>query len=227
MKLGVIGASGRMGQEIISILPEFSEFILARAIVSTHSKVIGDTALGTVRFSDDLEEAILACDCLVDFSKPEVSLRVAELVAKNQKVLLIGTTGFNQAQLQELHSLTRRSKIVVIPNTSLGATALAELSTAAKEILGEKFKIQILDIHHGAKRDAPSGTALKLAERLKDTPSGDQNSIAIASLRGGDAVGEHTVYFLGLGERLELTHRVSDRKVFARGALSHLLKFSR
>jgi 4-hydroxy-tetrahydrodipicolinate reductase len=185
-----------------------------------------------VEFSSELQTGIERCDLVIDFSTPASALEAARGAASLKKPILIGTTGCTAEQVEELRSLAVKVPVAVVSNTSVGVFVLRELATEAVRLLGPSFDIEIIEAHHRLKKDAPSGTALSLAEALRaeralevvtgrsgKTGPRQDGEIGIESLRGGDVVGDHTIFFLGQGERLELTHRVTDRALFARGAL--------
>jgi 4-hydroxy-tetrahydrodipicolinate reductase len=218
IRLAVQGASGRLGRTIASLAEGHGNFLV---------RPIG---------RDDLNAASLEeGDVLLDVSTPTASLALAELAAGAGKPLVIGTTGHDVSQLAALSSFSRTTPIVLAPNFSVGVNLLFWLSAEAARTLGPEFQTEIVELHHRFKKDAPSGTALRVAETIARMRGLDQDDlrhgragqvgersdkeIGIHALRGGDVVGEHTVYFLGQSERLELTHRATDRTVFARGAL--------
>lgn len=232
IRLGLQGASGKTGGLVISVLPEFPQFSLGAAIVGSQCKGLGSIASGDVRFSDAASHAIDNTDCWIDFSTPASSVQLAELCAEHKKPLLIATTGFSDDQRAKIEKAASRTPILVAANTSLAVFALKELAVEAKRILGPKYDIEITEMHHNQKKDAPSGTALYLARELlgsSDSMTFDRSphhegrrsgEIGVTALRGGDVAGEHTIFFIGNGERIELTQRAWDRKVYARGALN-------
>lgn len=233
IRLALVGASGRTGSLIAESLSEYSEFSLAAALVSEQSRWLGKDLPGApIRFTSDLEAGIRAADLVVDFSTPSTTQAVLEIAARLGKPTLIGTTGLGQPHQGLVSAVASVAPILVAPNTSVGIGALIQLALTAKSTLGPTFDIEILEAHHRHKRDAPSGTALAIADAIRSEDDleiqlgrvGGQAyrrdcEVGIASLRGGDVVGDHTVFFLGAGERIEITHRVTDRRIFARGAL--------
>ncbi len=240
LRLGLMGASGRMGSQVLQVLPEFPEVQLAAALVSPKSVKFNEVCLSAAHnhgvelcYTSSLQQAQEHCDVFIDFSLPSCSLELTRLCAAAKKPILIATTGHDAAMLEEIRKLSASCPILQAPNTSLGLLALKETVLHAQRILGEEFQIEISELHHELKRDAPSGTALNLAQALAHgfsensvgstvvgrTSARNAKEIGVSSLRGGDSPGEHTVMFLGKGERLEFTHRVRDRSVFARGAL--------
>ena len=185
---------------------------------------------------DDAEQLISASDVVIDFTSPTASVEHAVMAAKHGKALVIGTTGLSPAQLDQIAMSAKNAPILVSANTSLGVNVLASLVQKAATLLGSDYAIEILETHHSNKVDAPSGTALALGRAaaegrnidLKDhavyarqghTGKRKQDDIGFATLRGGDVVGEHTVFFYGTGERLELSHRATDRVLFAKGSI--------
>lgn len=184
----------------------------------------------------DAAPLFAASEIVIDFTSPDSSVTHAGIAAKTGKPLLIGTTGMNPSQLETIAAAAATAPILVAANTSLGVTVLSALVQKTAALLGSDFAIEILEAHHGNKVDAPSGTALALGRAAAAGRGLDLNShrvsnrdghtgkrqaddIGFAVLRGGDVVGEHTVFFYGQGERLELTHRATDRVLFAKGAL--------
>ncbi len=219
-KLIINGALGRMGQALISCAPRFPEI-----------EVMAKLDMG-----DDLALAIDRCDVVVDFSFHNATPAVADLCSAHRKALVIGTTGHQEADKQRILSHTRTIPIVWASNYSTGVNALFWLTRKAAEILGPHFDLEIVEMHHRLKKDAPSGTAATLAEILAEVRQeqladvirhgregivGERTAreIGMHSVRGGDVVGDHTVIFAANGERVELTHKASSRETFANGAL--------
>jgi 4-hydroxy-tetrahydrodipicolinate reductase len=185
---------------------------------------------------DDLEALSGELDVVIDFTVPEASLAHVRTAAEKGVAAVVGTTGFTDAQKAELAELATRIPVVFAPNMSVGVNVLVSLVERAVRMLGAEFDSEIAEIHHRQKKDSPSGTALRLAEAVAQArgveladharyerhgligarPAGE---IGVQTLRGGDVVGEHTVYLFGLGERIELSHRATDRMIFARGAV--------
>jgi len=224
IKLTVQGASGRAAGELLKVLSDYPHFELAYALVSPSSKRLGETALGAIKFTADKAEAVKNSAAVIDFSEPVASLDLAKLCAQFKRPLLIATTGHSEEQLSKISACSKESAILLAPNTSLGVFAMHELGSLAKRILGDGFEIEIFEMHHSKKKDAPSGTALSLANHLATLEPADgaaamRSEIGVSSARGGDVVGEHTVFFLGSGERIEITHRATNRAIFGRGAL--------
>jgi 4-hydroxy-tetrahydrodipicolinate reductase len=193
------------------------------------------TACG-VRVSDDLQAALRGADVLVDFTRPEPSLAYLDACRKAGVGMVIGTTGFSAAQKQAIADAATDIPVVFAPNMSVGVNLLINLVQSAAKVLAEGYDIEIIEAHHRHKIDAPSGTALRLGEaaaaalgrnleqcavygREGVTGERDPSTIGFATVRGGDVVGDHTVLFAGIGERVELTHKASSRATFALGAL--------
>jgi 4-hydroxy-tetrahydrodipicolinate reductase len=239
----VAGAAGRMGSRIVACLREAPDLALAAALEAEGhgaagrdaGEVAGVGAVG-VAIGTDPAAAIVRDRVLVEFSAPEPTLAHLARAADVGARAVIGTTGFTGAQREQIAGLARRIPIMLSPNMSVGVTlALQVLATMARA-LGDDYDVEVTEIHHRFKKDAPSGTALRMAEVVAEALGRDLGAvgvygrhgvpgerstkeIAVMSLRSGDVVGEHTVSFGTLGERLELTHRAHNRDTFARGAL--------
>ncbi len=227
-RIAVVGASGRTGSKVVSALVSDAQGVLSAAIVSPSSKVLGQKVEGSsVLYSSDLE-ILQACDGVIEFSTPEVSALVAEVCVKYRKPLLIATTGHTIEQRDTLVASARSIPLCIAANTSIGATALAMAARYLKKLLGETFDVEVMEMHHRMKKDAPSGTAQAVLKGLSESSDrivfgreGERRAgeVGVVSLRGGDVPGDHTVYFLGEGERLEVTHRAQNREIFGRGAV--------
>lgn len=242
-RLAVFGITGRMGQSLLRALREQTpgEFTLSGALASSGSASLGlDAALAGVPsgipITADLREALQGAGVAIEFSVGEAVIDHARACALAHVPLLVGTTGLPDAARETLRALSRDIPILVAANTSVGLTVVATLARFATAALGSDFDVEILEAHHRDKRDAPSGTARLLGEAvaaargrsLHDLAVYDrhglnaprqQGSIGFSVLRGGDIIGEHTLIFTAAGERVEISHRVSDRQIFARGAL--------
>ena len=232
IRLCLHGSAGRMGSQVLRVLPEFPDFSLTCALEKQGSARIGAEVAPGVAISCDLPEALARCDVVIDFSTPEASLSLAEGCASGRKPLLIGTTGHSAEQLAAIRKLAGKTALLLVSNTSPGMIAMRRLCAQAKSMLGSGYDVEIVELHHRFKQDAPSGTALSLARELDPEVSAQlifsraerrsartKDELGVASLRGGDVCGEHSVFFLGDGERLQISHQVSDRAIFARGAL--------
>jgi 4-hydroxy-tetrahydrodipicolinate reductase len=234
-RIAVVGASGRTGSLVTSLLSSEPTSRLCAALVSERSAVLGQTVPGTgVTFSSDVR-VLEGCDGVIDFSTAENSVGVAKVCAEFGVPLLVASTGHSDEQQQVLRESSRSFPLCVASNTSLGATALGLAARYLREILGESFDVEVMEIHHRMKKDAPSGTAKSLTREVATAENTvvfaregarQRGEVGVVSLRGGDVAGDHTVFFLGDGERLEITHRAQNREIFARGALVLLEKLS-
>jgi 4-hydroxy-tetrahydrodipicolinate reductase len=243
IRLVIAGAAGRMGQAVLREAAKTPGVkVIAGLEAPDHAhqgkdlgQIAGAHDIGARLESDPLA-ALAKCDAVIDFTRPQASLALADLAAQARIVHVIGTTGFADADETRIKAAARHATIVKSGNMSLGVNLLAGLVEMATHALGPAFDIEILEMHHRMKADAPSGTALLLgqaAARGRDAKLSDlrlkphdgltgprpPGPIGFASLRGGNVVGDHTVILAGDGERIELTHRAEDRSIFARGAL--------
>lgn len=239
MKLALFGAGGRMGQAIVRTL-ESEGVTLVGAVEHGESKALGRDAgelagIGTigVEISPDLGSALLGADCVVDFSSPRAMATVATAAAQRNIAFVSGTTGIDATTEAALDAAARSVPVLWSPNMSIGVHVLADVVRRAVAMLGPGFDVEIVETHHRLKVDSPSGTAKRLFEAVKDARGGSKalsgrdgivgkrtdDEVAVLAVRGGDVIGDHTVHLLGLGERLELTHRATSRELFARGAL--------
>jgi 4-hydroxy-tetrahydrodipicolinate reductase len=225
-RVALIGATGRMGCAIAAIADSDKSLALRAAVVSPTSRAIGadlgELALGRrsgVLITGDVAAAIRSVDVVIDFSRPEASSSVIAASRAGRKPLLIGTTGLTTQTLQELEQAARDIPLLVAPNTSLGIAVLLELARTAANALPPAFRVEISEAHHRGKRDAPSGTALALRDVLASARGVGPDTIAVTSVREGDIAGEHVVSLLSADEQVRLEHRVTDRSVFARGAV--------
>ncbi len=239
----VAGAAGRMGNRLVALLQEDKELRLVAALEAPGHPALGRDAgevagVGrlTVPITADAEAVLGKDRILIEFSVPEASLAHARLAARQGGRVVIGTTGFTAAQREELAAVGRSIAILVAPNMSVGVNVAFRLLADMARMLGDDYDVEIVETHHRFKKDAPSGTALRMAEVVAEALGRDlaktavydrhdklaersRKEIGMAALRSGDVVGEHTVSFGALGERLELTHRAQSRDNFARGAL--------
>jgi 4-hydroxy-tetrahydrodipicolinate reductase len=243
IKIAVNGAAGRMGGRIITAIKETEGLELAGALEMAGHPALGQDAgllagcgaLG-VAITDSHETALRQAEVLIDFTFPEVSLKNLEVCARLGKRMVIGSTGFTPEQRSQVEDFARRIPVVLAPNMSVGVNACFKILKEAARILGEGFDVEIVELHHNQKKDAPSGTAVRMGEIVAEALGRDYNQSAVfhregmcgargkeeigmQTVRGGDIVGEHTVYFIGMGERIEITHRAMSRDMFARGAL--------
>ena len=243
MRLVVMGAAGRMGRALLSTIGVLPGLAVHAAVERPGSPAFGQAVEGTeLRVRDDLDAALLGADGIVDFTAPATSVDLARRAAKAGLVHVIGTTGCSADDDAAIaQAAAAGARIVKSGNMSLGVNLLANLVGQAARALGpDAFDIEILEMHHRHKVDAPSGTALLLGRaaadgrgldlgeasvRVRDGHTGARpaGAIGFATLRGGSVVGDHAVTFAGEGERIELVHRAEDRTIFARGALTAAL----
>ena len=243
IRVTIAGASGRMGRTLVRAITEADDMRLAFALeraghveLGKDAGVLAGLPANGIVLSDDALAALAASDAVLDFTSPAASVALSELAAQARIVHVIGTTGFADADLTRLRASARHAVIVKSGNMSLGVNLLAALVREAAKAL-PNYDIEILEMHHRMKVDAPSGTALLLGEaaaqgrsvalkeheqRARDGQTGARpdGAIGFASLRGGTVVGDHTVTIAGPFERIELTHRAEDRMIFARGAVA-------
>jgi len=242
LRVAVAGAGGRMGEALIEATLAAGDLALAAALDVAGSALVGQDAgarLGRrtgVEVSTDVDAALSACDVLVDFTRPEGTLAHASACARRRVALVSGTTGLSAAQKTELERHAAAIPIVFSPSMSVGVNVMRVLVERAAASFGADYDVEILEMHHKHKVDAPSGTALMLGEaaarglgttldeaavlaRQGHTGERKPGSIGFAALRGGDVVGEHTVIFAGDGERFEITHRSGSRRTYAAGAI--------
>jgi len=241
-RIGIVGCGGRMGRMLIAEVAATEGAALAGGTehaASLHGRDLGSLAglapLGVAAGAEP-RELFAAADAVIDFTAPAATVRHAELAAESGKVLVIGTTGLDAAQTRAVEAAAKRAPIVWSANMSLGVNLLLGLVEQAAARLGPDYDIEVLEMHHRMKVDAPSGTALALGHaaaagrgvpleevwvKSRDGHTGARagGTIGFATLRGGDVVGDHTVMFAGLGERIELSHKASDRRIYARGAV--------
>ncbi len=243
VKAVVAGAAGRMGGRIISIIEETEGIELAGAVESESNEAVGRDAGETsgigrtgVKIVSGLEDVMKNGDVLIDFTFPDVTLKNMEIVSRLKKAAVVGSTGFSGDEVSDLKEVACTVPTVFAPNMSVGVNVMMKLVSQAARALGGSFDMEIVEAHHRMKKDAPSGTAMKLGEVLAESVGrnlsevgvferlgmiGERKAdeIGIQTLRGGDVVGDHTVYFYGSGERLEVTHRATSRDTFATGAV--------
>jgi 4-hydroxy-tetrahydrodipicolinate reductase len=237
IKLAVSGATGRMGRAVVRLCQESDDLELVGACAGPEDPSLGQDAgvlagarAAGVAVSDDMASALLGAQVVVDFSLPPALERLARLAARQGVALVSGTTGLGDTAV--LDEAATKVPVLWAPNMSLGIQVLSELVAEAARRLGPGFDIEITEVHHKKKVDAPSGTAVRLGEAIREVRplrpvtgregivgARQEDELGILALRGGDVVGDHTVYLFGPGERLELTHRATNRDLFALGAL--------
>ena len=234
VKILIHGSTGKMGQVLLSCARSDESFTVEGELSRKNFAHIQVLAAG---YASDVEDSFQGSDVAVDFSAPDATGQLVACCVRYTMPLVIGTTGHTIGQLWEIENHARTIPIVMASNFSTGVNVLLWLTRKAAEILGPGFDLEIVETHHRNKKDAPSGTAKTLLGILREVRNGQgvemspvhgregwtgirpQDKIGMHSVRGGDVVGDHTVHFLGSGERIELTHRTSDREAFARGAL--------
>jgi 4-hydroxy-tetrahydrodipicolinate reductase len=243
LKAIVAGAAGRMGKKLIHMILQSDDIALAGAFEHPENPSVGQDAgqsagMGHtgVKITGSLEEIVDLGEVVIDFTLPSATMQNLRTVSSRGLSMVIGTTGFAPEDIQEIGELTEKIRCVMAPNMSVGINVMFRIAAEMATILGKDYDIEILEVHHRLKRDAPSGTALRLAGILAEATGRDleetavyerrgitgertDKEIGIQTLRAGDITGEHTVMFGGIGERLELIHRAHNRDNFARGAI--------
>lgn len=247
-RIALIGVTGRMGQAVLRAAPGFPQLLITGAVASAASLALGrdagevaGLASTNLTVTSDLTRALAEADVAIDFSHAAATGANVAACRAARTPLLIGTTGLDAALEPAIDAAAGEIALLVAPNTSIAVALLVELVRQSAQALPASFDIDVLELHHRMKRDAPSGTALTLGRAaasargwpppagltLSPQEGGDQGrpdgQIGVTSIRAGDIVGEHTVLFSGPGEQLALTHRASDREIFARGALTAAL----
>lgn len=241
LKTVIAGVSGRMGRVLLEAVAQDAGCVLHGALDRAGGQAVGQDAslfgakLG-VRIADDIAAAMSGADVLVDFTRPEATLIYLDACRKARANIIIGTTGFDAAGKAAIEAAAKDIGIVFAPNFSVGVNLLMQLAETAARVLSEGYDIEITEAHHRHKVDAPSGTALGIGQAVAGalgrdlkacavygregvTGERDPGTIGFATVRGGDIVGDHTLMFAGIGERVELTHKASSRATFAQGAL--------
>ncbi len=242
VRVAIAGASGRMGRMLIEAAINDDGIVLASAFDRPDDRFIGrdageliGAATGVV-IGDDARAAIEAADCVIDFTRPEGSLTHLALARELGKSVVIGTTGFSAEQKAEIAAVAAAVPVVFAPNMAVGVNAVFRLLEVAARILNEGYDVEVIEAHHRFKVDAPSGTALRMGEVVARELGRDLDACAIygregvtgerkaetigfSTIRGGDVVGDHTVLFAGLGERIEITHKSGSRMPYALGAM--------
>ena len=241
-KVIIAGAAGRMGRRIGYMVNEHPELQVAAGFERPDSpdlgKDMGDLGgygANGVKVADDLAAVIDQGDVIIDFTFHEATMKIARQAALKNRAMVIGTTGLSQENIEELADLCKKFPCVQAPNMAVGVNVLFKLAAKVASILGNDYDMEIVEAHHRMKKDAPSGTAMKLGEVMAQAVGRNldedgvfsrhgiigertDKEIGLQTIRAGDIVGEHTVYFAGAGERLELTHRAHSRDNFAKGA---------
>lgn len=242
IRLAVAGASGRMGKMLIEAALASTDFELVGALDRAGSPALGHDAgesmgkVTGVQVTDDLEKGLATAQCLIDYTQPAGTLAHLKVCRAKGIRMVIGTTGFDEAGKSSIGETSRTAPIVFAPNTSIGVNATFKILEVAAKILNEGYDVEIIEAHHHHKIDAPSGTALRMGEVVAQAFGEKLSEVAVHgreghpgartpreigfhAVRGGDLVGDHTVMFVGLGERIEISHRSSSRANYAQGAL--------
>lgn len=243
IKVIVAGCAGRMGSRLVALIKESTALTLIGAVEGKGHVAIGEDVgelagcgPAGVTVWDDLSAIIERGEVVIDFSAPAATLAHLQIAAQHRRAMVIGTTGFTTQELGELRTLAKSIPCLFSPNMSVGVNLLFKVLAEMARALGDDYDIEVIEAHHRLKKDAPSGTALKMAEILAKAVNRDleqvgvyarkgmigertRAEIGIQSIRAGDIVGDHTVMFGGLGERIEVSHRVQSRDTFVRGAL--------
>ena len=241
-RIGIVGAGGRMGRMLIEACLKDEQLSLGALFDTPGSPVIGKTAgelvgmASDVVVTDDLAAGLKNIDCLIDFTRPQGTLHHLELCRQAGVGIIIGTTGFEAEGKEAIAAAAKDIPVVFAPNMAVGVNLVFKLLDTAARILNQGYDIEVVEAHHRMKIDAPSGTALRMGEVLANalerdlkecavygregvTGERDPSTIGFATIRGGDIVGDHTVMFCGLGERVEITHKASSRQPYALGSL--------
>ncbi len=242
LKIAVAGANGRMGRMLVEAIAAAPDAVLAGALDVAGSPGLGADAgafsgqLTGVAIASELSQGLAQAQFLIDFTRPEGTLRHLAYCAEHGIKMIIGTTGFDEAGKDAIRAAAQKTAIMVSPNMSVGVNVTLKLLEMAAKSLSHGYDIEIVEAHHRHKVDAPSGTALKMGEVIAGalgrdlkqcavygregvTGERDPSTIGFATIRGGDIVGDHTVLFAGIGERIEISHKSSSRATYAQGAL--------
>ena len=239
----VVGACGRMGNTIIRLINDSKDIRLSGATERKEHPLLGKDVgevLGLGKMEITLADKPLAfmeeTDVLIDFTDPRTSLGTLKIAADKKKAAVIGSTGFSPDESKEMEKLAGDIPCIISPNMSIGVNLMFKLISSAAEVLKDEYDVEMIEAHHRMKKDAPSGTALRMARILADTLNRDlekvgvyqrkgwigersPEEIGIQTIRAGDIVGDHTVIFGGIGERIEITHRAHSRDTFGKGAV--------
>lgn len=243
MNIGICGIGGRMGHAILRIATERGNKIHAAfdtedsPLINKNCKELVNSPLADCIISTINADALQGVDGVIDFSGPAATMKLIRILAELKKPVVIGTTGFSGSDVAEIRSYSEIIPVIHSPNMSLGVNLLFKLTEIASMALTTEYDVEIFEAHHRFKKDAPSGTARRLLEIVKENMQGlsnaadingregitgerTANEIGMHAMRGGNIIGEHTVFYTGLDDRIELTHRAASRDVFARGAVS-------
>ncbi|ANH69990.1 4-hydroxy-tetrahydrodipicolinate reductase [Mitsuaria sp. 7] len=242
LRIAITGASGRMGRMLVEAVLAAEDLELAAALDRDGSAALGQDAgafLGQatgVAITSDVAAGLAKADVLIDFTRPEGTMAHLALCAELGVRTVIGTTGFSPDEKAKIGEFAQRAAVMMAPNMSVGVNVVLKLLQQASKALAQGYDIEIVEAHHRHKVDAPSGTALKMGEVVAEalgrdlktcavygregvTGERDPSTIGFATVRGGDVIGDHTVMYLGIGERIEISHKASSRATFAQGSL--------
>ncbi len=237
LKIIVCGALGRMGKEIISKVYQRKDVKLIGAIETSEHPFLGKELGGKIKVSSELEKVIEKDSVIIEFSTPSATLEHLRIAEKKRTPIVIGTTGFKEEEYHRIKEASCTTPIVLSANMSIGINLLYNIVEEVTRTLGENFDKEIIEIHHRNKKDAPSGTAKRIAQIIADAEGKvlsdvgiygrkgiskeirSKEEVGVHAVRGGNVVGEHTVLFMGKEERLEITHRAESRSIFAEGAI--------
>ena len=247
INVAVTGVAGRMGMAIVNAVQSNGNIRLAGALEREGSPMVGHdagevagTGHASIRVTDDRSVAFGDVDVIIDFTAPDATIKNIEEAARLSKAIVVGTTGFSHQQRDYMKDLSRNVRLVLAPNMSVGVNLLFKLVHDAASKVGNDYDIEIVEAHHRNKKDAPSGTAIRISEVVADAVGRNLEEVAvyerkgiigergpgeigIQTIRAGDIVGDHTVMFCGPGERIEITHKASSRQTFAVGAVKAAL----
>lgn len=244
IKIGIAGINGRMGRQILEMLYKDSRFLVSGALARAGSEHVGKDVLTLLNktemlgtnISGDIIQAFSECNGIIDFSKPELTMHIAEYASNTKKFLVTGTTGLSTIQENLLKQYANHTAIMYSQNMSYGISILLNLLSQASKKLGDEFDIEILEAHHHNKVDSPSGTAMLLANQIIESKSLSRETaiitdrynthkkreigkIGMSSIRGGSIIGDHSISFIGTSEMISLSHRAFDRSIFVDGAI--------
>ncbi len=243
VKAVVTGAGGRMGSRIINFISTTEGIETVGAVEQKGHPLVGrdikenfEMGKSVVIVEDNIAKCIDKADVVIDFTHHETSVRHLETAVEKQRAIVIGSTGFTREEIKRVHDLARHTRCVLAPNMSVGINVMFKVLRDVAKILDDEYDVEILEVHHHFKKDAPSGTAMEMARIIAEVLGRDldevgiyarrgmigeraKNEIGIQTLRAGDVVGEHMVMFAGIGERLEFIHRAHNRDNFAKGAI--------
>jgi 4-hydroxy-tetrahydrodipicolinate reductase len=243
VKAVITGAGGRMGSRIISFISTTDGIEMVGAVEQKGHPLVGrdigenfEMGKSIVIVEDSLKKCIDKADVVIDFTYHETSVRHLETAVEKQRAIVIGSTGFTREEMKRIHDFAKHTRCVLAPNMSVGVNVMFKVLRDVAKILDDEYDVEILEVHHQLKKDAPSGTAMRMAQIIAETLGRDldevgiyarkgmigertKKEIGIQTLRAGDVIGEHMVMFAGVGERLEFIHRAHNRDNFAKGAI--------